>query len=217
MEILLHYADIFMHLERYLEIFIRNYGFFAYFIIFFSIFAETGFVVTPFFPGDSLLIVVGVLASSGIISLETAFLLLIPAAILGNTSNYFIGRWLGPKIFHQEKIPILSREQLIKAHNFYEKYGAVTILVSRFLPIIRTLAPFAAGIGKMPFWKFSLFNIMGCLLWIFAFIFTGYFFGKIPWVRDNSFIGIVGALFLSAFILPFLVRVIQKQIAHHRK
>jgi membrane-associated protein len=183
-ELIQSFIDIFLHLDEKLGIVIQSYGVWTYLILFFIIFAETGLVVTPFLPGDSLLFVSGAFAASGSFDLKTIFFLILIAAILGDTVNYQIGHFFGPKVFSKE-IRFLNKENLERTRHFYEKHGGKTIIIARFIPIIRTFAPFVAGVGAMTYWRFLVYNVVGALLWVTAFVFGGYFFGNLPVVRDN--------------------------------
>ena len=200
MEIFLHFLTFFLHLDKHLLAFVTDYGTWTYLFLFIIIFCETGLVVTPFLPGDSLLFVTGTLTATGALKLEFALGLLSIAAILGDTVNYWIGHFIAPKIFHDKYQRFLKPEYLEKTHKFFEKYGAKTIILARFLPIIRTFAPFMAGVGKMSYPKFLLYNIVGALLWISLFVLAGFFFGNIPFVKKNFTLVIFGIIFIS--LLP---------------
>ena len=187
MEYLTQFIDIMLHLDKHLAVLVQQYGLWIYGILFFIIFAETGFVVTPFLPGDSLLFVAGTLAALGEGGMDIFVLMgvLLVAAVLGNMLNYQIGRFLGPKVFHWENSRFFNRDALVKTHAFYEKHGGKTLVISRFLPLFRTFAPFVAGIGSMPYAKFSFFNLIGALSWIVSICLAGYWLGNIPWVKTN--------------------------------
>lgn len=176
--------DLFLHLDKHLLAVIDAYGTLTYAILFAIIFCETGLVVTPFFPGDSLLFAAGAFAAAGDLNIGFLFLILAAAAILGNIVNYFIGKWLGETIFN-DRIPFLKRAYLERTHAFYEKYGAKTIVLSRFVPIIRTVAPFVAGAGTMKIRTFMTYNAIGGIAWVTVVLFGGYFFGNIPVVRAH--------------------------------
>jgi membrane-associated protein len=186
-----------------LNIIIQSYGNWAYSILFLIIFSETGFVITPFLPGDSILFAVGALAASGSFNITLLFILLSVAAILGNIINYQIGRWSGPKIFFKENVRFLNKKYLEQAHQFYEKHGGKTIIITRFFPILRTFAPFVAGIGKMTYPRFLVYNFIGGISWIAIFVFGGYFFGNIPLVKQNFSLIILAIIFIS--ILPAII------------
>ena len=195
-------VDFFVHLDKYLDLAIRQYGILTYAILFFVIFAETGFVFTPFLPGDSLLFAAGTLSVISVLNVHYLFLLLTLAAVLGNSSNYLIGHLIGEKIFH--KYPrFLKREYLGRTHEFYEKHGGKTVIITRFVPIIRTFAPFVAGVGSMTFTRFSVYNITGGVLWVGVFIYGGYFFGNIPLVKNNFSIVTIAIILIS--ILPAII------------
>ena len=187
MEYLAQFIDIMLHLDKHLAVLVQQYGLWVYGILFFIVFAETGFVVTPFLPGDSLLFVAGALAALGEGGMDIFVLMgvLLVAAVLGNMLNYQIGRFLGPKVFHWENSRFFNRDALVKTHAFYEKHGGKTLVISRFLPLFRTFAPFVAGIGSMPYAKFSFFNLIGALSWIVSICLAGYWLGNIPWVKTN--------------------------------
>ena len=200
MEWIQHLLDFVLHMGEHIDALVRDYGAWTYAILFLIIFCETGLVVTPFLPGDSLLFAVGAVAAGGALDPLTACLLLAVAAILGDTVNYAVGYWIGPKVFHREDSWLLNREHLERTHRFYEKYGGKTIIFARFVPIIRTFAPFVAGIGKMTYTTFLAFNVIGGVVWIFAFVYAGYFFGNIPVVKDNFSLVALGIVFVS--VLP---------------
>ncbi len=202
-ELITNLLDFFIHLDRYLNIIIQNYGLWTYSILFLVIFAETGFVVTPFLPGDSLLFAVGALAASGSLNVNWLFIFLGAAAVLGNIINYQIGRFIGPKIFLKENIRFLNKEYLEKTHRFYEKHGGKVIIISRFVPILRTFAPFVAGIGKMAYQRFLIYNLIGGVSWVGVFIFGGYYFGNIPLVKQNFALVILAIILIS--ILPTIL------------
>jgi membrane-associated protein len=201
--------DILLHLDLHLNTWIANFGVWIYFILFLIVFCETGLVVMPFLPGDSLLFALGALTATETAVLEfwplSAALLL--AAILGDSVNYAIGRRMGPKVFRNGRW--LNHKHLESAQAFYEKHGGKTILLARFVPIIRTFAPFIAGVGKMRYTRFSSFNISGAFLWIYSLIGAGYFLGNIPWVKSNFEILVIGIVVLS--LVPLVVRSLRKK------
>lgn len=205
MEYLAQFIDIVLHLDKHLSILVQAYGLWIYGILFFIIFAETGFVVFPFLPGDSLLFVGGALAAigEGGMDIATLVLTLTAAAIIGNMVNYQIGRYLGPKVFHWENSRFFNRTALEKTHAFYEKHGGKTLVLSRFLPLFRTFAPFVAGIGAMPYGRFMLFNSVGATAWVFSLCFAGYWFGNMPWIKQNLSVVILGIVGVS--LLPALI------------
>lgn len=197
--ILQTFINFFLHLDKNLALIIQSYGTFTYVILFLIIFCETGLVITPFLPGDSLLFGAGALAGSGMLNIVFLFILLSIAAIMGDSINYLIGNLIGPKIF-KEKSRFFKKEYLNKTQNFYEKYGGKTIIIARFIPIVRTFAPFVAGIGKMKYRKFLIYNIVGGILWVSLFLFTGYFFGTLPFVKNNFSLVIIAIIIIS--IIP---------------
>jgi membrane-associated protein len=196
----MHFIDFFIHLDVHLAAIIQQYGVWTYAILFFIIFAETGFVVTPFLPGDSLIFAAGAFAAKGSLDVWWIFILLSLAAILGNTANYWIGYWVGPGILRKEKIPFIKKAYLEKTHRFYEKHGGKTVIFARFIPIIRTFAPFVAGVGYMTYGRFSIYNVTAGIAWVALFNFAGYFFGNIPAVKHNFTLVIFVIIFVS--ILP---------------
>ncbi len=194
--------DFFLHIDKNLVLLVDNYGLLIYLILFLVIFCETGLVVAPLLPGDSLLFAAGGLAAIGSMNILVLFLLLLLAAILGDTVNYWIGHYLGPRVF-KEKSRFFKQEYLLSTQNFYEEHGGKTIIFARFIPIIRTFAPFVAGIGSMNYSRFILFNIVGGLLWVVLFLFGGYFFSQIPFIENNFSWFILGIIFVS--ILPLII------------
>ena len=205
--------DLFLHLDRHLNGVVQDYGTWTYLILFLVIFCETGLVVTPILPGDSLLFAAGTFAAGGALDPQWLFLLLALAAVLGDTVNYWAGHWVGPRVFHQEEVRFLKKEYLLQTHAFYERHGGKTIIIARFIPIIRTFAPFVAGIGAMSYGRFILYNITGGVLWIGLFVYGGYFFGNIPLVRKNFSLVIVAIIILSVMpgVVEFLRQRIQKK------
>ena len=199
MEILMQFFDIVLHLDKHLALLVQQYGLWIYGILFVIIFSETGFVVTPFLPGDSLLFVAGALAAIGEGGMDIVVLMgvLSVAAILGNTVNYHVGRYLGPKVFHWENSRFFNRDALVKTHAFYEKHGGKTLIISRFLPLFRTFAPFVAGIGAMSYAKFTLFNLIGAIGWVVSLCLAGYWLGNLPWVKTNLSLIIIGIIISS--------------------
>jgi len=201
MELFITFIDYFINLDRHLGALIQNFGGWTYLILFFIIFCETGLVVTPILPGDSLLFGLGAFAANpylkGPLEIEWLLMILGLAAILGDTVNYTIGKYLGPKVFHYEDSRFFKKAYLEKTHKFYEKYGGKTIIIARFMPIIRTFAPFVAGIGRMTYAKFILYNITGGIAWIASFLLGGYYFGNFPVVKENFTLVIAAIVVIS--------------------
>lgn len=207
MELISNFIDIFLHLDKHLSAIIQAYGAFTYFLLFIIIFCETGLVVTPILPGDSLLFVAGTFAATGALDIRFLFILLSIAAILGDTLNYLIGHVFGPRVFTKGNVRFLNKEHLNRTHQFYEKYGGKTIILARFVPIIRTFAPFIAGIGSMTYSKFITYNVIGGILWIAICVFGGFYFGNIPLVKNNFTLAILAIVFIS--ILPGVIEYIR--------
>jgi len=205
MELLTTLLDIFIHLDVYLGDIIRNFGVWTYAILFLIIFLETGFVVTPFLPGDSLLFAAGTFAALGALNPFLLWALLFSAAVLGDTVNYWIGSIVGHRAFEKDR-RFLNRKHLEKTQRFFEKHGGKTIVLARFVPIVRTFAPFVAGVGTMKYRYFLTYNILGAFLWTSLFIFGGYFIGNIPFIKDNFEIAILAIIFIS--VLPMIVEYI---------
>jgi membrane-associated protein len=199
MQIISELVDFILHLDVHLNSIIQNFGIWTYLILFLIIFLETGVVITPFLPGDSLLFAAGSFAALGSLNPFALFLLLTLAAILGDTLNYWIGHYIGPRAF-SGNIRFLKKEYLDRTHDFYERHGGKTIILARFIPIIRTFAPFVAGIGAMDYPRFFFFNVTGAILWVGLFTFGGYFFGNLPFVQDNFTIVILAIIVIS--VLP---------------
>ncbi|MBI3326019.1 MAG: DedA family protein [Nitrospinae bacterium] len=212
MELIQNFIALFMHLDKHLHVVIQNYGIWTYVILFLIIFCETGLVVTPILPGDSLLFAAGTFAAIG--SLEAGWLLglLSVAAVAGDTVNYAIGNFVGPRVFHTGHSRFLKKEYLDRTHRFYEKYGGKTIIMARFIPIIRTFAPFVAGVGSMTYWRFASYNILGGIAWITVFVFGGYYFGNLPMVKHNFTLVIFAIIFIS--ILPGVIEFLHQ---HYRE
>ncbi|MEO5702416.1 MAG: DedA family protein [Gammaproteobacteria bacterium] len=215
MEFITQIIDIVLHLDTHLYSLVTQYGVWVYAILFLIIFSETGFVVTPFLPGDSLLFAAGALAASGALDAMWLFWLLGLAAVLGNTLNYGIGHLLGPKVFNKEGSRFLNRKYLDQAHGFYEKYGGKAIVISRFIPIIRTFAPFVAGIGSMHYARFQFYNISGGILWVGSLVYAGYLFGNMPWVKENFGAVIVAIIIVS--ILPAVIEYFRQRSLNKNK
>ncbi len=195
--------DFVLHIDVHLDTIIHEYGLVTYLLLFVIVFCETGLVVTPFLPGDSLLFAVGAFAARGSLSLPVALAVLGGAAILGDTANYWIGAVLGPKVFHREDVRFLNRKHLEQTHRFYERYGGKTIVIARFVPIVRTFAPFVAGIGKMTYGHFLSFNVIGGAAWVLGFVMAGFWFGNIPVVKRNFTFVIFAIIIIS--VLPAVI------------
>lgn len=185
MEFIAFLIDFILHVDQHLQAFVQNYGAWVYALLFLIIFTETGVVVMPFLPGDSLLFVVGTLCGAGLMSLPLAMGLLVLAAVLGDQVNYSIGRYFGPKVFQWENSRLFNRNAFNQAHAFYERYGGITIILARFMPFIRTFAPFVAGVAEMTRTKFTAYNVVGALIWVVGLTAAGYWFGNLPWVKAN--------------------------------
>jgi len=203
MDILAFLLDFILHVDVHLATFVQTYGTWVYALLFLIIFVETGVVVMPFLPGDSLLFVVGALCGAGLMSLPVSIGLLVAAAILGNQSNYTIGRYFGPKVFQWENSRFFNKTAFEQAHAFYEKYGGVTIIAARFMPFLRTFAPFVAGVAQMTRSKFTLFDVSGAILWVGGVTMAGYLFGNIPWVKEHLDKIIWGAILLPGVLVLF--------------
>jgi membrane-associated protein len=185
MEMITQLFDFVLHVDKYLEAFVQSYGFWVYGLLFLIIFVETGVVVMPFLPGDSLLFVVGAMCGVGLMDYTLSVTLLLAAAVAGNQSNYTIGRHIGPKVFQWESSRFFNKQAFNQAHAFYEKYGGVTIIAARFMPFLRTFAPFVAGVAQMTRSRFTLFDVVGGALWVIGIVTVGYFFGNFPWVKTH--------------------------------
>ncbi len=210
MELIGNLIEFVLHLDKHLNVIIQTYGVWTYMLLFIVIFIETGLVVTPFLPGDSLLFAAGTFAALGSLNVGLLFVLLSGAAIAGDTANYWIGHFVGPKVFSKENVRFLNREYLDRTHQFYEKHGGKTIILARFIPIIRTFAPFVAGIGKMTYWRFISYNVVGGLVWPAIFLFGGYYFGNIPFVKRNFTIVILAIIFIS--VLPMIIEFLSHRL-----
>ena len=208
----INYAiDIFLHLDKYLGMVINNYGFETYLILFLIIFFETGLVVTPFLPGDSLIFAAGAFAAMGMLNIYILVGILCIAAILGDTANYEIGRILGNKLINSKNGKLIKKEHLEKTNKFYEKYGGKTIILARFVPIVRTLAPFVAGIGKMHYKKFISFNAVGGVSWVLLASVCGYYFGNIPTVKDNFSLVMIAIVLIS--LMPAVIEYLRNRFS----
>ena len=194
------FVDWVLHLDTHLDVLIQTYGTWTFLILFVIVFCETGLVVTPFLPGDSLLFTVGTFAARGSLDLGAAIVVLAAAAIVGDTVNYGVGHFVGPKVFHKENVRFLNRKHLERTHEFYERYGGATIIIARFVPIIRTFAPFVAGIGSMTYLRFIAYNVLGGIGWVVLITLGGYFFGNIPVVKEHFSFVIIAIIVIS--VLP---------------
>jgi membrane-associated protein len=202
MDILLQLADFILHVDRYLEAFVAQYGAWVYALLFLIIFVETGVVVMPFLPGDSLLFIVGALCGAGLMNLPLVIGLLLVAAILGDQTNYTIGRYFGPRVFQWEESRFFSRRGFDQAHAFYEKYGGITIILARFMPFIRTFVPFVAGVAEMTRSRFTLFNVVGGVIWVVGLTLAGYLFGNLPFVQTH-----LSKIIWALIVVPGLIAI----------
>jgi membrane-associated protein len=214
MNIIQQFINIVLHLDKYLGQIIQNYGALTYAFLFFIIFMETGFVITPFLPGDSLIFAAGTLAHEGDLSILVLYAVLCAAAILGDTVNYWVGHYIGPRAFNAN-IRFLKKEYLDRTHAFYEKHGGKTIIIARFIPIIRTFAPFVAGIGAMTYPRFIVYNVVGGMAWVALFLFGGYFFGQLSFVEQHFSVVLVAIILIS--LLPAVIELINSRIQSRKK
>jgi membrane-associated protein len=203
MEIITFLIDFILNVDEHLEAFVQNYGMWVYALLFLIVFVETGVVVMPFLPGDSLLFVVGAMTGAGLMSYPVAVTVLLAAAILGDQTNYTIGRYFGPKVFQWEDSRFFNKRAFERAHNFYETYGGITIIVARFMPFLRTFVPFVAGVAEMSRVKFTLYNIVGAFIWVVGICTAGYFLGSLPWVKANLDKIIWGLILVPGLIVVF--------------
>jgi membrane-associated protein len=210
MELVQTAVDLFLHLDKHLGAILETYGVWTYAILAVVIFCETGLVATPFLPGDSLLFAAGAFAALGSLDVGVLLLLVPAAAIAGDNLNYWIGRRVGPRVF-TDKVRWLKREHLLRTHAFYEKHGPKTIVLARFVPIVRTFSPFVAGIGAMPYRRFLAWSVFGGFLWVLLFVPAGYFFGNLPVVKENFSLVILGIIFVS--VLPIVIEVMKQRKA----
>jgi membrane-associated protein len=209
MEIISNMIDFILHIDKHLNEIIQTYGTWTYLLLFLIIFMETGLVITPFLPGDSLLFAAGAFAAQGSLNVFVLFILLSVAAILGDTINYWIGHYIGPKAF-SGNVRFLKKEHLDRTHAFYEKHGGKTIILARFIPIIRTFAPFVAGIGAMTYSHFIVYNVVGGVLWVGLFTFGGYFFGNLPFVKENFSLVVIAIILIS--VMPMVVEFVKGRL-----
>ena len=210
MDLLTLIVDFILHVDVHLQELMNNYGLWVYGILFLIIFSETGLVVTPFLPGDSLLFAAGALTVGSAMDVNVLALLLIVAAVLGNITNYTIGHFFGAKLFNNPDSKIFRRDYLDKTHAFFDKHGGKTIIITRFLPIVRTFAPFVAGMGAMTYKRFMAFNIVGGILWVCSFVYAGYLFGNMPIVRQNFTLLVMGIIVFS--ILPIIIETVRHRL-----
>jgi membrane-associated protein len=204
MDAIKHFIDFVLHVDKHLLELVNTYGAWAYGILFGIVFMETGLVVTPFLPGDSLLFAAGALAGAGALDISIVIPLLISAAVIGDNVNYLIGRNVGPRVFHEGN-RFFKREYLLRTHDFYEKHGGKTLVLARFVPIVRTFAPFVAGIGRMHYPRFLAFSVAGGTFWVSFFGLLGYFFGSMPWVKENFSVAVIAIILIS--LVPMVVEV----------
>ena len=202
MDAFLTLIDFILHVDRHLREFVDAYGGWVYALLFLIIFVETGLVVMPFLPGDSLLFVVGALAGAGLLNYPLVMALLLAAAVLGDQTNYSIGRYFGPKVFGWEQSRWFNRRAFDQAHAFYEKYGGITLVLARFMPFVRTFVPFVAGVAEMSRGKFSFYNVTGAILWVVGLVTAGYVFGNVPWVQAN-----LSKIIWAMIIIPGLIAI----------
>jgi membrane-associated protein len=200
MEYISHFIDLFLHLDKHLGELVKEYGTWTYFVLFVIVFCETGLVVTPILPGDSLLFAAGAIAALGSLNPHLLVVLLTIAAVLGDAVNYQIGRYVGPAVFKKEDSRFFKRAHLEKTHAFYERYGGKTIIIARFVPIVRTFAPFIAGVGQMSYKQFALYNVAGAILWVVIGVYAGYLFGRMEIVKENFSLIIIAIVLIS--LLP---------------
>jgi len=204
------FVDVILHLDQHLLVLVQNYGAWIYGILFIILFCETGLVVTPFLPGDSLLFVAGAIAGAGSMNVHLLVVLLLAAAVLGDSLNYAIGHYIGPKVFRFDDSWFFKKAYVERTHRFFERHGGKTIVLARFVPIIRTYAPFVAGIGAMDYRRFLLFNVAGAVLWVASLTYAGYFFGNLPAVKNNLSLVILGIIVLS--ISPGIVELLRHKL-----
>lgn len=210
-EFIQDFIQMFLHIDKYLDTIVTQYGLLTYVILFLIVFCETGLVVTPFLPGDSLLFAAGAISTRGDLNVHLIVLLLFIAAVLGDAVNYYIGSKIGDKAFSNPDSKIFRKSYYDKTHAFYEKYGAKTIIIARFVPIVRTFAPFLAGAGKMTYSKFAFYNVTGAALWVVSLTYLGYIFGELPIVKNNFSLVIMGIIILS--VMPIVVEIIKARFA----
>lgn len=210
MQLIFQMADFFLHIGEYLAIIIEAIGPLTYVFLFLIIFAETGLVITPFLPGDSLIFVVGTFTGTGLLNFVAVYITLLAAAIIGDSVNYWIGNKIGPRVFSKENSRVFNKKYLAKTHDFYEKYGSKTIVIARFVPIVRTFAPFVAGIGSMKYKTFITYNVIGAFLWVTSLLMLGHFLGSQPIVKNNFEIAIFVIIGIS--LIPMIYEFAKKKM-----
>lgn len=210
MEILLTIVDILLHVDKYLDLIIKTFGVWSYVILFIIVFCETGLVVTPFLPGDSLLFAAGALAAIGSFDVSLLVILFASAAIVGDNVNYWIGHFVGPKVFHKENVRFLNKKYLDRTHEFYERHGGTTVIIARFIPIIRTFMPFVAGLGRMKYPRFLAYDIVGGILWPSLFVLAGFYFGNLAIVKKYFSLVVIAIILIS--VMPILYHVIRMKL-----
>lgn len=211
MELLTTFVDLMLHLDTHLAALVAQYGAWVYAILFAIVFCETGLVVTPFLPGDSLLFVAGALAAAGGMQIGLLIVLLVIAAVLGDAVNYAVGAWFGPKVFRWESSRFFNRSAFDRTHAFYERHGGKTVIIARFMPLIRTFAPFVAGVARMRYARFAMFNVSGALLWVVSLTLAGYWFGNLPWVKQNLTLVILAIIAIS--LAPVAVAWVKSKVS----
>jgi len=214
MELVSYFIDLFLHLDEHLSTVISTYGTWTYLLLFAIIFMETGLVITPFLPGDSLIFAAGTFAGMGVLNVWVLFISLSAAAILGDTVNYWIGHYIGPRAF-SGNVRFLKKEYLDRTHAFYERHGGKTIILARFVPIVRTFAPFVAGVGSMTYGKFITYNVVGGIAWVGLFTFLGYFFGSLPFVQEHFSLVVIAIILIS--VLPAVYEILKERSENARK
>lgn len=209
MSIIGNFINVILHLDKYLNVIIQNFGMWTYALLFMIIFCETGLVVTPFLPGDSVLFATGALASIGSLNVLPLFIVFYIAAVIGDTANYHIGKKIGTRILEKEDVKFINKQYLDRAHSFYKKHGSMTIVLGRFIPIIRTFVPFVAGIGEMSYSKFITYNMLGGFFWVLLFLGGGYFFGNLPFIKEHFSFVLIAIIIIS--VIPGIVAFIKEK------
>jgi len=215
LDLLLYFIDIILHVDKYLSIIIESFGSWSYLILFVIVFCETGLVVTPFLPGDSLLFAAGAFAAIGVFDVQLVTIVIATAAIAGDNLNYWIGYHVGPKIFQKENVRLFNKKHLVRTHEFYEKHGGKTVILARFIPIIRTFMPFVAGIGRMKYPRFLSYDILGGIAWPAIFVLSGYYFGNLPFVRQYFSLVVIAIIVIS--VIPILYQIIRTGLKNSKK